>query len=219
MSAASTNEGGMAVGLLVGGLLLLLGATAWAVRPRRAGRAGEAPEAAAAASSAFTWIVIAGFAYSLLGLAAAVREPGSAGLTAALLQLLAVLLAAALGAASLGAAGEENPPRARVASAGFLVAWLSLVGLPPAMGFHAKLLIYRALLSAGWGWAVAAAMAGSVAALVAAFFAASLYQPSALRGLRVFWVLLLLAVVVALGIYPEAGIAVVTPIARLVVGP
>ncbi len=213
MSGGSTIEGAMAVALLLGGLFLLLGATAWAVRPRRAGGTGRGAEAAAAASSAFTWVVIAGFAYSLLGLAAAVREPGSAGLTAALLQLLAVLLAAALGAASLGAAGEEDPPRARVASAGFLVAWLSLVGLPPAVGFHAKLLIYRALLSAGWGWAVVAAMAGSLAALVAAFFAASLYQPPALRSLRVFWV------VVGLGIYPQAGIAVAAPVARLVIGP
>jgi hypothetical protein len=56
-------------------------------------------------------------------------------------------------------------------------------------------------------------MAGSLAALVAAFFAASLYQPPALRSLRVFWV------VVGLGIYPQAGIAVAAPVARLVIGP
>jgi NADH:ubiquinone oxidoreductase subunit 2 (subunit N) len=206
-------------GLLVGGLLFLLVATVWAIRPRRAVEGERVPEAHAVVSRAFTWIVIAGLSYPLLGLAAAVRAPASAGLTAALLQLLSVLLAAALGAASLGAAAEHESPRRGLATAGLLVAWLSLVGLPPALGFHAKILIYRSLLSAGWGWAAVAAMAGSFAALVPAFLTATLYRPPHPSGVRVLWIALLLAALLILGLYPQAGIGVVTPAASLAAQP
>jgi NADH-quinone oxidoreductase subunit N len=219
MTEPSMLEHVTAAGLLGGGLLLLVAATVWALRPPRPARGEKAPDAQGAASRAFTWVVIAGISYSLLGLAAAVREPASAGVTGALLQLVAVLLSAGLGAAALGGRDVGGSAGRSLGSAGFTVAWLSLLGLPPAVGFHAKVLVYRSLLLAGWQWAAAAAMAASAAALVPALFAASHYRPAGARGLRALWIILLLAAVVILGVYPQAGIGVVAPAASLAVRP
>lgn len=219
MTELSMLEHVTMVGLLGGGLVLLLAATVWALRPRRADSGEKAPDAQAAVSRAFGWVVIAGISYSLLGLAAAVQDPASAGVTGALLQLLAVLLSAGLGAAALGGRDVAGSAGRSLGSAGFTVAWLSLLGLPPAVGFHAKVLVYRSLLLAGWEWVAAAAMAASAAALVPAMFAASHYRPAGVRGLRALWIILLLAAVVVLGIYPQAGIGAVAPAAALAVRP
>ena len=135
------------IGLAAGGAILLVAATAWAARPRGRSEKAETTPGAAAARS-FAWIVIAGIAYSLLALAAAVRAPETDGLRASILQLLAVLLAGGLGYVAMSGASDENGGRSPLASAAVFAAWLSLVGLPPAVGFHGKILVYRALLAA-----------------------------------------------------------------------
>ncbi len=205
-------------GLAAGGAILLVAATAWAARPR--GRSGKAEEAApgAAAARSFAWIVIAGIAYSLLALAAAVRAPETDGLRASILQLLAVLLAAGLGGLAMSGAPDENGGRSPLASAAVFAAWLSLVGLPPAVGFHGKILVYRALLAAGWEWLAVIAVAGSAAALIPAFWALTSHRSGPLRGLRAVLAVALLIAVVLLGLYPQVGLLAAAPLAGLASG-
>ena len=205
------------IGLAAGGAILLVAATAWAARPRGRSEKAETTPGAAAARS-FAWIVIAGIAYSLLALAAAVRAPETDGLRASILQLLAVLLAAALGGLGLSASHPEKGGGSPLASAAVFAAWLSLVGLPPTVGFHGKILIYRALLAAGWEWLAVIAVAGTAAALIPAFWALSSYRSGPLRGLRAVLAVALLIAVVLLGLYPQVGLLAATPLAGLASG-
>jgi NADH-quinone oxidoreductase subunit N len=195
--------GPVALAVALFAALLLIAATALALRPR-------------AAAHSFAWIVVAAFAYPLLALASALRAPESGGLRAAGLQLLAVLLAAVLGALLPARAGEQNPacrPAGRslpcpLSAAARAFAWFTLVGLPPTVGFHGKVAVYRALLGAGWGGLAALAMAGSAAALLPALWAIRSPHPSSLSRPRALLALGLIAIIVVLGLYPEAGLAV-----------
>ncbi|MCJ7750146.1 MAG: hypothetical protein MUQ65_03480 [Armatimonadetes bacterium] len=205
-------------GLAAGGAILLVAATAWAVRPRRRSEKAEEAAPGAAAARSFAWIVIAGLAYSLLALAAAVRAPETDGLRASILQLLAVLLAGGLGYVAMSGASDENGGRSPLASAAVFAAWLSLVGLPPAVGFHGKVLVYRALLAAGWEWLAIIAVAGTAAALIPAFWALSSYRSGPLRGLRAVLAVALLIAVVLLGLYPQVGLLAAAPLAGLASG-
>ena len=204
MSVLSTAYSSIPTVLALGGTAFLIWATARALRPRSPGES-------------FAWIVLAGIAYSVLGLAVAVRSPASDGLRASAVQLLAVLLAAVLG--GLGSSREEaEGTGGGLGRSAVILAWLSLIGLPPTVGFHSKVLIYRALLGAQWGWLAAVAMAASAVALAPAFLALSSYRPSRLRGLRALVVVVLLLVIVMLGLYPQGGLAAVTPLTSLVKG-
>ena len=205
-------------GLAAGGAILLVAATAWAARPRRRSEKAEEAATGAAAARSFAWIVIAGIAYSLLALAAAVRAPETDGLRASILQLLAVLLAGGLGYVAMSGASDENGGRSPLASAAVFVAWLSLVGLPPAVGFHGKILVYRALLAAGWEWLAVIAVAGTAASLIPAFWALSSYRSGPLRGLRAVLAVALLIAVVLLGLYPQVGLLAAAPLAGLASG-
>ena len=218
MSEPSSVVSAVPIGLAAGGAIFLVLATIWAARPR--GGSEKADEAAPGAASArsFAWIVIAGMAYSLLALAAAVHAPDTDGLRASILQLLAVLLAAALGGLAMSGAPNENGGRNPLASAGIFAAWLSLVGLPPAIGFHGKILVYRALLAAGWEWLAVLAVVGTAAALIPAFSALSSYRAAPLRGLRGVLTVVLLIAVMLLGIYPQAGLLAAAPLAGLASG-
>ncbi len=205
-------------GLAAGGAVLLLGATLWAAWPR--GRAADAEESApgVAAARSFAWIVIAGMGYSLLALAAAVRVPEAEGLRAAIFQLLAVLLAAGLGSVGMSGKADDEGGRSPLGSVAVFGAWISLVGLPPTVGFHGKVLVYRALLSVGWEWLMVVAAAGTVVALVPAFWALSTYRTGTLRGVRAVLAVALSLAVVLLGIYPQAGLLMAGPVVGLAVG-
>ncbi len=218
MTSSLTTKDALAIALLAIGLASLVAACAAAAWPRRRPVTEDVAGLQARLSACFTWVVVAGLAYVFLGVAADVREPRSGGLAAAFLQVFGVLLAAALAGSSLsgGQAGESRP--SGLSCVGLLVAWLSLIGLPPAVGFHGKLLIYHALLTAGWEWAAAIAMAASVALLVPAFLAAGHLRPAASGRARAFCVLVLLAVVVLLGLYPQAGLAIAQSAADVAVG-
>ncbi len=218
MTSSLTIKDVVAIALLAIGIASLVAACAAAAWPRRRPVPEDVAGTQARLSTSFAWVVVAGLAYVFLGVAAAVREPRSAGLAAAFLQVFGVLLAAALGGLSLSGGHADESRPSRLSCVGFFVAWLSLIGLPPAVGFHGKLLVYHALLTAGWEWAAAIAMAGSVAVLIPAFLAASHLRPSAASRARAFCLLVLLAAVILLGVYPQAGLAIAESAADLAVG-
>jgi NADH:ubiquinone oxidoreductase subunit 2 (subunit N) len=160
------------------------------------------------AALGFAWMTLTGGSYALLALAAAVSAPQSDGLRAAALQGGAVLLAAALGGLSLGAGGEAPGPGRPLARVALFVAWLSLLGLPPTAGFHARILVCRSLLQAGWSGTLVFALAVGAAGLVPAFSALSLGSPGSLRGGRAVLAVLLLAALLMVGVYPGLGLSV-----------
>jgi len=53
------------------------------------------------------------------------------------------------------------------------VFWFSLAGIPPLGGWIAKFGVFKALLAAGGGWAVALAVIGAVNSVVALFYYAN----------------------------------------------
>ena len=195
MTTSSDQIPAGVLALAASGAVLLVVATALAMRARRPSRS-------------FAWIAVASIAYPVFGGAAALYQPGTDGLRAAGLQLLAVLLAAALGLSIAARSGEgEDPPRSPLAAAGRALAWLTLVGLPPTIGFHGKVLVYRVLLAAGWEGLVVLAMAGGAAALFPAVRAIRSPHPAALGGFRAVAAIVLMACIVVLGLYPGAAIA------------
>lgn len=217
MSGASSLNTVVSIGLAAGGAALLIAATALAARPRGAA-AGDEDAVSGAAARSFAWAVIASMAYSLLALAAAVQAPETDGLRASVFQLLAVLLAAGLGGLAMSGAPAEDRERNPLASAAVFVAWLSIVGLPPAVGFHGKILVYRGLLAAGWEWLAAMAVGASAAVLIPAFWALGSHRAAPLRGVRAVLTVALLAAVVVLGLYPELGLMAAAPLAELASG-
>ncbi len=196
MNTPPTQIATITLALAACGAIVLVIATALALRPRRA-------------AHSFRWIVIAAFANAILALAAASHMPASGGLQAAALHLIAVLLAAALGAAAparADASPEPSPSALPAAARG--LSWLTLLGIPPTAGFHGRILVSRALLLAGWEWLAVLAMVGGAAALLPAFWAFRSPRPAALRGWRAALVILLAAAILALGLYPESGLAI-----------
>ena len=185
----------LAMALIVSGSLFLIAATALAALRRDPG-------------SSFSWLFVAGISYSLLGLAAAAYSTESDGARAAVTQLLAVLLAAAIGVLCPARGAGEAGRLEALPVAAYATAWLTLVGIAPTIGFHGKILIYRSLLAAGWEGVAALAVAGSAAALLPALRALSSISVGPIRGLRAVLVAVLLAAIVALGLYPQAGLAI-----------
>jgi len=141
--------------LVLASMALLVVATVLAVRAR-------------AASQSFGWIVVAGAAYAVLGMAAALHVRESDGVRASVLQLLAVVLASAVAMLCSTTSEGEKGSGGRLATAGRVLAWLTLVGLPPTLGFHSKVMVYRSLLMADWGWVAVVAILASAAALLPA---------------------------------------------------
>jgi NADH:ubiquinone oxidoreductase subunit 2 (subunit N) len=180
--------------LALGGALLALSASL-AARPATRG-------------SHFGWGVISGLACAILGLAAAIRAADSGGLLAALLHLVTVVLAGALAALSLPPRSPEPTGNTTLGAVGRGLAWLALVGLPPTLGFHAKVTLYRALLIAGWGWMAALAMAISAVLLLPALREIRSFRAGALSGPRAVSVMALIALTVVLGCYPYLWLVV-----------
>jgi NADH:ubiquinone oxidoreductase subunit 2 (subunit N) len=187
MSSLAT---GLALGM--GGLLLVV-ATFAALRPGRR-------------EASFGWAFVGGLAFVMLAMAAALRVESSGGLRAALWQLATVLLAGGAGMLSLTSRPESGPP-SRLGATGRMVAWLALAGLPPTIGFHAKVFLYGALLGAGWGWAMALAMVASGALLVPALGELRAARAGAPRGAAAAAALLLTAAILLLGLAPYLTLA------------
>jgi len=186
-------NGWIAAAIIVGGVMMV-GATALALL-RRQRPAGS-----------FLWVAVAAAGYALLALAAALYGRQPDGLQAALLQVLAVVLAAALGAASfVGQPGDGSS----LPAAGRLVAWLALLGFPPTIGFHGRILVYRALLAIDWNWLLVLAMAVSAASLAPALGTIRTAKRTSARGLHAAIIALLLAAVFLLGICPQWALDVV----------
>jgi NADH:ubiquinone oxidoreductase subunit 2 (subunit N) len=194
MNEPSSPTSAIAVAAVVIGIGLALYGTLRATRPQTPARA-------------LAGIALAAGAYLLLAVGAAIQLPQGDGLRAAAFQGLTVLLAVALGALSLRRSGEGTSGSGRgLASVALFAAWLCLLGLPPTAGFHARLLVYRALLQAGWSGAFAIALAISVAGLIPAFSAIALGSPGGLRGGRAALAVALLAVLLLVGLYPGFGL-------------
>jgi NADH-quinone oxidoreductase subunit N len=195
MTTSSDQISAGVLALAISGAVLLVAGTALGVRARRSSRR-------------FAWIAIATLAYPLLAGAAALHVPATDGVRAAALQLLATVLAAALGLTVGARPGEgESPPRSPLSAAGRALAWLTLVGLPPTIGFHGRILVYRALLGGGWEALTVLALAGGAAALFPALRAIRSPHPAAVGGLRAVLAVALMAGVLALGLYPGGGMA------------
>lgn len=191
------------IALAASGVLLLIIPTALALRPRRV-------------AQAFAWIALAGASCPLLALAAALHVPATDGLRAAVMQLLAVLLAAALGAGFRARPhGNDTSSNSSLSAAARAVAWLTLVGLPPTAGFHGRILVYRALLAAGWEELAVLAMVGAAAALLPALWAMRSPSPPAMRGPRAAVAIALMVAILVLGLYPGAGLMVAGFVANL----
>ena len=181
--------------LVLASTALLVVATVLALRAR-------------AASQSFSWIVVAGAAYAVLGMAAALHVRESDGVRASVLQLLAVVLASTVALLCSPTSEGEKSSGGRLATAGRVVAWLTLVGLPPTVGFHGKVMVYRSLLMAGWGWVAVVAILASAAALLPAVRGIGSPEGVEMRGLRAAGVLAGIAAIVLLGLYPQLGLAI-----------
>ncbi len=175
------------------GALLLAATTYAAVRPGRR-------------EASFGWAFVGGLAFVMLAMVAAARVESGEGLRAARWQLATVLLAGGAGMLSLTSRPESGAP-SRLGAAGRLVAWLALAGLPPTIGFHAKVSLYGALLGAGWGWVMALAMVASGALLLPALAELRAARAGAPRGAAAAATLLLTAAILLLGFAPYLTLA------------
>ena len=181
------------VAVIVGGVLLVV-ATVMALRPR-------------AVDGGLGWMVIATSAYCILGLAAALRLPASDGLRAAAMQLLALALVVVLAVQYGPRKGSEEAPSQGLASAARAVSWMTLLGLPPTVGFHAKVMLYRALLNAGWGGLAALAIAAAAVGILPALWALSSPPPLPLKGARAIIAVALIVAILVLGLYPQLALS------------
>ena len=142
-----------------------------------------------------------------LALVAALQDPDTGGLRAGLLQLATVVLAAAIASLCRSSnVGESDKTSANaVARVGRIAAWLALVGLAPTLGFHARLLVYRALIDVNWmGLTVLAIMANGLLLLPAARSIRGA-NVAPVRGARAVAVLVLSTLIVVGGLYPGAA--------------
>jgi NADH:ubiquinone oxidoreductase subunit 2 (subunit N) len=198
--------------LIVGGAVLVV-ATALALRRGASG-------------AALAWLVIAGFAQVILGLAAGLALPSGDGSRAAVLQALVACLAGALGLLCSSSRTGEGERASGLATAGAGTAYLLLLGLPPAAGFHAKVLLCHALLQAGWAGMAILVLAASGASVLPALWAVGLpggppkgSPPRARMGpARGAATVLLIAVALLLGLYPHWAMTAARWAAGVVLG-
>jgi len=192
MNAPVSVSAPVLVAVIVGGGLLVV-ATVLALRTR-------------AAASNFGWMVIAAFSCCILGLATALQAGESDGLRASAVQLLAVVLAAAVGILLTPRHEGETAPSQLLAPAARGIAWMALLGLPPTAGFLAKVMLYRSLLSVGWGSLTWLAMVATAIGVLPALWALSSPPPLPLKGPRAFLVFMLAAAILVLGCYPQSAL-------------
>ena len=123
---------------------------------------------------AYSGIAQAGFV--LMGLAAATNGGVGASLFSLLTSGVALIGAfAAVTAAETGGVSDDLDSyrglsaRSPFAAAALAAAMLSLVGLPPLVGFFAKVVVFQAAVLAGWGWMLVIAVTATVVGAAAAF--------------------------------------------------
>lgn len=190
--------------LILGGVVLVA-ATALALRRGAPG-------------AALAWLVIAGLAQVILGLGAALGLPSGEGSRAAVLQALVACLAGALGLLCCSSRAGETKGTSALAAAGVGTAYLLLLGLPPAAGFHAKVLLCHALLQAGWAGMAILVLAASGASVLPALWAIGSPPRACIGPGRGAVIALLIAVALLLGLYPEWGMIAARWAAGVAVG-
>jgi NADH:ubiquinone oxidoreductase subunit 2 (subunit N) len=131
----------------------------------------------------------------------------SDGLRAAAMQFLALALALLLLLQYQPRRASQEAPHQGLASTARAVAWLTLLGIPPTVGFHAKVMLYRSLLSVGWDGMAALAMAAAAAGVLPALWAIGFPPPLPLKGARAALAVALIALIVILGLYPQPAIS------------
>ncbi len=192
-----------AVALVFGGAAIVV-ATVLAVRGR-------------AAAAGLLWVALAGLGQAMLGLAVAAQNPQGDGARAAALQLLTVAAAVALSAACSGSGGDkgEESGSGRLSPVGRALAWASLIGVPGTMGFHAKVVLVRALLSVDWSGMSLLVLAAGAAATWPALAALQAPYPGRLRGLRRVVTSVLVGAVLLLGLYPQWAVTAADWVTRV----
>ncbi len=191
-----TNPSPIGIVVALAGALLVAWCTWRAARSRQA-------------AQEFRWMVLAGVGYVILASCAAASAPRSDGFRAAMLQGAVILLAAALGKLSLGQEDQTQGSGRGLASATLFIAWLALLGLPPTAGFHARVLVYRSLLQAGWTGILSLSLALTAVGLIPALNALALGSPGTLRGGRAVLAILLALALLVTGLYPAFGLSAV----------
>jgi hypothetical protein len=204
MSAQGLAVSATAVVALVFGGAVIVVATVLAVRGR-------------SVAASLWWVVLAGLGQAMLGLAVAAQDPQGDGARAAALQLLTIAAAAALRAAcsgSGGGKGEESGPD-WLSPVGRCLVWASLIGAPGTIGFHAKVVLVRSLLSLDWSGMSLLVLAAGAAATWPALAALRAPHPGPLRGIRRMATYLLVGVVLLLGLYPHWAVTAADWVARV----
>jgi len=204
MSAPVAAMSATAALALVFGGAVIVAATVLAVRGR-------------SVAAGLWWVALAGLGQAMLGLAVAAQDPQGDGARATALQLLTVATAMVLAAICSGSAASEGD-RADTDSlspVGRCLVWASLIGVPGTMGFHAKVVLVRALLSLDWSGMSLLVLAAGAAATWPALAALRAPYPGRLRGLRRLATYLLVGIVLLLGLYPQWAVTSADWVARV----
>jgi len=177
---------------------------------------------------AYSSIAQAGFILVPFAVAGTSASAAKSALTASIFYLL-VYAAMNLGAFSVVMAVARKTRSGEISSYGGLFEYapglavlmtifmFSLAGIPPLAGLWAKLFVFRAVLDAGTGWAVALGVIAGVNSVIALFYYSSVARqmwmtpvpdddrtPIAVPAPLIAALGITASVVVAIGIYPQA---------------
>jgi len=177
---------------------------------------------------AYSSIAQAGYILVPFAVAGTSARAGRSALTASIVYLL-VYAAMNLGAFSIVIAVARKTRSGEISSYGGLFEYapglavlmtifmFSLAGIPPLAGAWAKIFVFRAVLDAGTGWAVALGVAAAVNSVIALFYYSSVARqmwmtpvpdddrtPVAVPAPLIAALGITVSVVVAIGIYPQA---------------
>ena len=176
---------------------------------------------------AYSSIAQAGFILVPFAVAGTSRAAGQSALTASIVYLL-VYAAMNLGAFAVVIAVARKTRSGEISSYGGLFEYapglavimalflFSLAGIPPLAGAWAKIFVFRAVLDAGTGWAVALGVAAAVNSVIALFYYASIARqmfmspvpdgdrtPIVVPPPLIAALGITAAVVIVVGVYPE----------------
>jgi len=177
---------------------------------------------------AYSSIAQAGYILVPFAVAGTNSAAAESALTASILYLL-VYAAMNLGAFAVVIAVARKTRSGEISSYGGLFEYapgltvimtiflFSLAGIPPLAGAWAKIFVFRAVLDAGTGWAVALGVVAAVNSVIALFYYASIARqmwmtpvpdgdrtPIAVPAPLIAALAITAAVVIAIGVYPQA---------------